>query len=85
MTDESKNLLRVQSVSIADIQLENQNGPIHRYLLELWVSDLFPQTNQEEAKLIRLIFDSNQLAHLKEHLQSLDLPPPQGSERFFQA
>ena len=74
MSELSNPLLRVQDISTSAIELENQNGPIQRHLLEIIVSELFPQSHPADARLLRLVFDSNQLALLREHLQQLDLP-----------
>lgn len=77
----AKDLLRVQAISFADIQLENQGGPVDRHLLEVAVSQLFPENRQEEARWLRLVVDKTQLALLRDQILALDdLPGSPGIE-----
>lgn len=70
----SDDLLRAQAHSLSEIELENQNGTLSRHLLEVWVTELFPQSRQVEAQLLRLVFDKTQLSLLQAQLLELELP-----------
>lgn len=69
--------LRVQGLALSDMALENQNGPMTRHLLDVWVTELFPQSRQVDVKQIRLVFDKTQLSLLQAQLLALELPPPE--------
>ena len=66
--------VRVQGHNLTTIELENQGGPLHRHLLEVWVTELFPRNRLIEPVLQRLVFDKTQLAHILTQLLLLDLP-----------
>lgn len=67
-------MLRVQAIAIADIQLENQDGPVSRHLLEFAVAPLFPENRQEAVRWIHLVVDKTLLALLRDQILALDLP-----------
>ena len=72
----TEKFLRVQGWALANLELKNQNGPIHRQLVEVFVTDSFAQPPQEEVQRIALVFDANQLSRLRDQLLALELPTP---------
>lgn len=66
--------MRVQGFALASLELENQDGPVQRQLIQFFASALFPSTTEIEARPISLVFDELQLALLLRELQALNLP-----------
>ena len=71
----SDDYLRIQGFSFSEIELESQNGPLPRHLVEMFVTELFPQSRQVDVKPVRLVFDKTQLTLLRDELLRLELPP----------
>lgn len=69
-----RSFLKVQAMMISTLELENQEGPLDRHLLEVIVSELFPQSHQAEAQHLSLVLDREVLARLRNALLQLDLP-----------
>jgi hypothetical protein len=69
-----QDILRAQAISMAEMELESQNGPIKRQVLTFVVAPLFQGTEPESARRIDVVLDASQLHRLRHALLELDLP-----------